>query len=189
MRPSDYIMSRVKKSIPNTKKRPLTRNIQIMIAAVIIIIIAGLISILIVTNKPQNPLPASVVKAVPYSVYYPDTNRLPINFSLIRGSIKVLTGNIVVFSMLGPNNENIIITQQGQPASSVISRFISSTMPLHTLIGTPVGTATVGSYNFNHSLRSIVSLPVIHGPWLIITAPANINQGLLMQVVDSLRPS
>jgi hypothetical protein len=49
-----------------------------------------------------------------------------------------------------------------------------------------VGKALVGAYGSGKDLRTIASLPIPNGPWLIITAPSDINQADLEKVLQAI---
>ncbi len=153
--------------------------VMVLVAVIVILIVA------IIFRQPADPIPKSILSAVPYPVYYPDQNRLPAGYNFKLSSVQLVKPN-VVFYAIDYAKQQIIVSEQVMPGNSVINHFTSDYIPLHTSVMTAIGTAVIGAYNDNHTVRTVLSLPVTNGPWLIVTAPANINQPALDQVLNSL---
>jgi hypothetical protein len=88
---------------------------------------------------------------------------------------------------INSNNGSVSISQQAQPGSDVIDSFLKTYIPLHTALSTKLGQAQVGASGQASNLHTIASLPIKNGPWLIITAPADISQAELKQIIESLK--
>lgn len=170
-----------KKIILKSKNYPKIFTGALIGAAFIVVAVAVLMS-----SKPVNPIPKAILKAVPYAVYYPDQGRLPAGYTLDVHSIQRSSGNVVEYFIDYADKQMIVVFEQTMPAQNTISHFTSTYMPLHTTFWTPMGNAILGAINYGKSIRSVVSLPINNGPWIIATAPSNINQKDLEQVINSL---
>ena len=140
-------------------------------------------------TRQSDPIPPNIISAVPFTIYYPSSSTLPSQYSLSSSSIRVPAPGVVLFNVTYGINQNITISEEAQPADSVVSNFISSYIPLHNSFSTPIGSAVMGAYNDGKSIRSVISLTVDKGPWVIATAPSNIDRYQFEQVIDSLTKS
>jgi hypothetical protein len=131
----------------------------------------------------NSPVPRALAQSVNFPVYYPDPKKLPAGYTLNLGSFAAPVKNGVNYSVNYDNGKKIVFSVQLKPADSELQSFNSSYIPLRIDYQTPVGQAEIGSY---HS-KTLVSLPVINGPWIIITAPLDINQDQLKSVLSSIR--
>ncbi|HSX36517.1 MAG TPA: hypothetical protein VLG13_00110 [Patescibacteria group bacterium] len=134
----------------------------------------------------SSPVPQDIRKAVSFTVYYPDQKRLPQGYSLDTTTFRQAEPGVVLFSLQYYNGKRMVFSEEQKPASDVINKFVTAAIPLHTELTTPLGKAEVGVYGNNADLHSVVSLPISNGPWLIITAPADINQPNLTRILNSL---
>lgn len=130
-----------------------------------------------------NPVPATVMAAVDYKVYYPDTTKLPTGYTLDEHSFNVLVKNGIAYTVSYESGKKIVFSLQTKPADDELASFRSNYIPLRTDFQTPLGQAQIGAY---HS-QTLVSLPLLDGPWIVITAPPDINQDQLKQVINSLK--
>jgi hypothetical protein len=135
--------------------------------------------------KPINnsPVPEAVAQAVNFPVYYPDPDKLPAGYTLNTGSFASPVKNGASFSVSYDNGKKIVFSVQTKPSDTELQTFNSSYIPLKVDYQTPVGQAEIGAY---HN-QTLVSLPVVNGPWVVITAPLDINQGQLKTVLSSLK--
>ncbi len=169
------------------KRTSLLSNYQgrfalVMIAAALVIVWVAVV----LAKQPISPIPVAIQKAVSYPVYYPDPNRLPKGYSLNLKSIQLVNPKVVIFSLDGSHQQMIVFSEQASPGNATITRFESSYIPLHTTIWTPIGNAFSGAYNDGKTIKTLVSLPISGGPWLIITAPDNISHQALQQILNAL---
>jgi hypothetical protein len=157
---------------------------------VYIYIAAGVLLLWFLISGPLSPnrslVPAEVRKAVQFSVYYPKPNNLPRGFTLNEKTFKLADDGVVVFSVTYGNSQDIVFSEQAKPADEVIEQFIGSTIPVHNQVNTLRGQATIGVSNYGSQQKTIISLPINNGPWLIVTAPADINQDNLRQILQEL---
>jgi len=130
-----------------------------------------------------SPVPDSVSRSVNFPVYYPDQKKLPADYRLNSGSFTAPVKNGVNYSVSYGNGKKIVFSVQTKPADSELQTFNSSYIPLRVDYQTPVGQAEIGAY---HN-QTLASLPVVNGPWIVITAPPDINQNQLKQVLSSLK--
>ena len=133
-----------------------------------------------------SPVPDNIQSSVGSGVYYPDKSKLPANYSFDESSIRQADDGVSIVTVNG-NNGGVSISQQAQPASDVIDNFLKTYIPLHSALSTKLGQAQVGASGQASNLHTIASLPVKGGPWLIITAPADISQTELKQIIESLK--
>ena len=154
-----------------------------VVVGIIALVTAG---IAIQPSHINNPVPKNIRSSVPYTVYYPDPQKLPPGFSLVANSFRSPQAGVIVFTVAYGHGQNLVFSEQPMASSATLLEFINHYIPLHTTFNTPLGSAQLGAYNNNGALRSVVNLPIIHGPWIIVTAPANINQFDLKQVIVAL---
>jgi hypothetical protein len=131
----------------------------------------------------NSPVPRALAQSVNFPIYYPDPKKLPPGYVLIRNSFTSPVRNGVTYSITYDNGKKIVFSVQTKPSDNELQSFNSSYIPLRIDYQAPVGQAEIGSY---HS-KTLVSLPVINGPWIIITAPLDINQNQLKSVLSSIR--
>lgn len=134
----------------------------------------------------HGPVPKSIRSAVSFPVYYPEQQRLPAGYRLDPGSFRLAGEGVLLFSVSSSRGGQLIFSEEASPGQDVINKFNTSAIPLHTPLSTTLGQADVGAYGSGAKLQTIVSLPIGHGPWLIITAPANTDQNSLKQILQSL---
>ncbi len=130
-----------------------------------------------------SPVPATVMAAVDYKVYYPDIKKLPAGYNLDEKSFNVPVKNGITYTVSYGNNKKIVFSLQTKPSDNELASFRSNYIPLRTDFQTPIGPAQIGAYN----AQTLVSLPVLDGPWIVITAPPDIDQDQLKQVISSLK--
>lgn len=155
-----------------------------MMSLIILVIGLGFVAI---SKTPLSPIPKSILSRVKFPVYYPDANQLPKGFNLNKSSIQYINPGVVIYTINYGSNNGIVISEEAKPSSNVVTQYDSSYIPLHTTFPTPIGQAVLGAYNDGkNGLRSIVSLPINNGPWLIATAPGNLSKAKYEQVIESL---
>lgn len=130
-----------------------------------------------------SPVPASIRSVAPFPVYYPEQKSLPPGYKLDVGSFSSPVKNGVAYKVTYDGAKQIVFSVQAKPSDSELQTFNSNYIPLRIDYQTPVGQAEIGAYHNG----TLVSLPVINGPWIIITAPPDIDQGQLKQVLRSMR--
>ena len=155
----------------------------ILAAAIAVLVIAILV---FATSKPASPIPKNISSAVTYPIYYPIQSQLPRGYRLDISSFESGGPGVVIFTVTYGKNNIIVFTEQPMPSRTVIAKYASSYIPLHSSFTTALGQATYGAYDDGGAIKSVISLPINHGPWLIATAPPTINQGVLLKIISAL---
>lgn len=155
----------------------------LMMSLIAVVIVLFTVAVI---RQPASPIPASIVSSVSFPIYYPNQNKLPSGYTLNPNSFEKVSSGVILFSVSYARNQNIAIVEQAMPASSVIARYAVDYIPLHNNINTPNGKAIYGAYDNGNGLKSVVSLEINGGPWLIATAPSSINRSDFIRVIDSL---
>ncbi len=152
-----------------------------------IITAALVIAILVlVTTKPTSPVPKNIANAVAYPIYYPVQAQLPKGYRLDTSSFESGGPGVVIFTITYGKNNIIVFTEQPMPSHTVIAKYASSYIPLHSSLTTALGQALYGAYNDGGTIKSVISLPINHGPWLIATAPSTINQAVFLKILSAM---
>lgn len=133
--------------------------------------------------KPAGPVPAQIAAAVPYKIYYPDQSKLPNGYTLDGHSFANPVKNGVSYAVNYGGGKKIIFSVQTKPSDNELQAFQSNFIPLKIDFQTPLGLGSIGAYRG----QTLASLPIENGPWIVVTAPADINQEDLKQVFRSLK--
>lgn len=131
-----------------------------------------------------NPVPKKIQKSVGFSVYYPGS--LPAGYTLDDTSFQLPEPEVVLFTVTYGKSKNLVFSEEQQPSSSDIDKFIRNYLPLNSALQLPLGQAKIGAYGSAPNIRTVLSLPIHHGPWLIVTAPSDVNHDDLVKIVTSL---
>ncbi|HSX18343.1 MAG TPA: hypothetical protein VLE51_03240 [Candidatus Saccharimonadales bacterium] len=156
---------------------------------VAVIAVLGIVLILVVVGawlygqKSASPVPKNIKNAVSFPIYYPDQKKLPAGYILDTKSFANPVKNGVSYAVNYGNGQKLIFSVQPKPSDNELQSFYGNYIPLRIDIQIPNGQAEIGTY---HN-QTLVSLPVINGPWIIITGPQNTNQSQLKQVLSALR--
>jgi hypothetical protein len=134
-----------------------------------------------------NPVPKDIRKAVSFKVYYPDEAKMPKGYVLDKSSFRKAEGSVVLFSISYDNGRSMVVSEQPQPPQDIIEKFKTSAIPVSNKVSTYLGQAAIGAYNNGDKIQTVTSLPITNGPWLIITAPSDVNQDELKQVLQALK--
>lgn len=135
------------------------------------------------TPAPQATIvPASIRQQASFPIFYPDPQKLPGGYSLDKTSF---SGNAqaVVYSVTYDTNKKIAFTVQQKPSDSELKAFYANQIPLRQEVKVPAGTAVIGVLNN----QTLVSLPTETNAWLLITAPLDINQEQLQEVIKAIK--
>ena len=127
-------------------------------------------------------VPDSVIKSVSFKIYYPDQTKLPKGYVFDKRSITTPVQNGVSYSVDYPGGNKIVFSLQLKPSDSELQSFKTNFIPLRNEVRTSLGQADIGAYN----QQTLVSFPLNDGPWIVITAPSDIDQDKLKQVLNSL---
>ena len=162
-----------------------SRKIKFIVVIIITIFSLLLVSYVYLYFKNNNTLPLPIAKdtasLLGYDIYYPNQNLLPNGYVLNKNSFNE-NSQAIVYSVNYGNNSKIVFTNQLKPSESQIQEFYAKHMPLHSTLQTNIGTATIGAING----QTVVSLPTNTNAWILMTAPSNINQDELKQVLKSI---
>lgn len=177
--------------VPQTISRPASKNHALnkrpILVLIFALVVVGLvIGIHNVFGGNTSSVPQEIRRAVDFSVYYPDIKKLPAGYTLDTKSFRLADPGVVLFAVTYDGSKNITFSEQRQPSSSDIDKFVSSYIPLNTTLQLTLGPAKIGAYGSAPNIRTVASLPIRSGPWLIITAPSNVNHDDLAKVLQSL---
>lgn len=161
------------------------RRPALIAAAAAVIILASLVAWRLAAG--HSPVPAAVQRQASFPIYYPVNAKLPKGYSLDAGSFRLAQPGVVIFSVGHTGGQHLIFSEEQQPGSDTINGFLKKYLPLRSPLSTKLGQAQVGAYGSPPDLRTVASLTVSRGPWLIITAPSDISQDDLQKVIQSLR--
>lgn len=155
-----------------------------------VVVIAAILAIWIITRPAKtkspahtSPVPVSIAHKVSFPIYYPDPGKLPAGYHLDDSSFASPVKNGVNYTVIYDGGKKMVFSVQAKPSDNDLQSFNSSYIPLRIDYQTPVGQAEIGAY---HN-QTLVSLPIVNGPWVIITAPPDINQDQLKQVLQAMR--
>lgn len=132
----------------------------------------------------SSVVPKKIQRSVDFSIYYPGV--VPIGYALDTQSFRLAEPGVVIFAVTHGNGKNIVFSEQEQPASSDIDKFISTYLPLNSEVKLPLGQAKVGAYGSAPNIRTVLSLPIRNGPWVIVTMPSDMSHDDLVKLVTSL---
>ena len=169
--------------LPFYKKHTLRKRFLLLIAA-------GLLSVGFLAGwqtmrgTTASLVPRKIQKAVDFPVYYP--NDLPADYVLNVDTFQTPDPGVVVFTVTDTDKRQIVFSEQRQPSGADIDKFVSTYLPLNSVLQLPLGQAKVGAYGSAPNIRTILSLPIRDGPWLIVTAPADVSHDELTKILTSL---
>lgn len=169
--------------LPFYKKHTLRKRV-LLLFAVGILSIGFLAGWQTMRGTTASLVPQTVRKAVDFPVYYP--NDLPDGYALAIQSFQVPDPGVVLFKVTKANGQEIVFSEQRQPSGSDIDKFVSAYMPLNSVLQLPLGQAKVGAYGSAPNIRTVLSLPIRDGPWLIVTAPADVTHDELTTILSTL---
>lgn len=174
-------LSRTKLLITNARAtvKASIRNNK-LVSSFMALLIIGVLLFVLSNLKTYDPIPESIQRSVSFSLYFPDSNKLPFGYSLDKNSFSS-NGQAVLYTV-NRGNTRLIFTIQSRPTNLQIQSFYTNHMPLHNNVNTPVGTAAIGVINN----ETVASLPTDSNAWILITAPINFNQNLLNQTLQSI---
>jgi hypothetical protein len=161
------------------------------VSGLILAVLAGVIVFMVIhTNQPQKaavkpagPVPSQIAAAVTYKIYYPDQAKLPAGYVLDRNSFANPVKNGISYSVNYDNDKKIVFSVQIRPSDNELQSFQSNFIPLSIDFQTPLGQGAIGAYHG----QTLASLPIENGPWVVATAPADVNQDNLKQVLRALK--
>jgi len=147
-----------------------------------LVIVVGA-AVWLATQRSSSPVPKNVAQKVSFPVYYPDQAKLPAGYRLDRNSFASPVKNGVAYDVVYAGGKKIVFSVQVKPSDNELQSFNSNYIPLRLDYQTKLGQAEIGAYRG----QTLASLPIIDGPWIVLTAPPDINQGQLKQVIQAIR--
>ena len=155
------------------------------VVVLVILLGAAIIYYFIQKNGDNNTLPYPISQQTAgllgFDIYYPNQKLLPQGYTLNKNSFSD-NDQAIIYTVSYGNNQKIVFSDQAKPSTDDLETFVAKNMPLSATYQTAVGKATIGAIN----AQSVVSLPTNTNAWLIITAPGNINQNQLNQLLNSI---
>jgi hypothetical protein len=140
-------------------------------------------------HRPVSPVPKEFRKGLTFTIYYPDQKKLPTGYVLDKTSFANPHDNTLLYRVNYGNGKKLTFALQIKPSADDIESFYANLIPLRNKMDVPAGHAEIGAYNNAGKIdtQSVVSLPTATNTWIIITGPADIDQGQLKQVLESIR--
>lgn len=167
---------------PGDKKHILNKR-HLLIPLFGLLAIALLASIYTMNSRPSL-VPKKIQQAVDFSIYYPGS--LPPGYTLDIGSFQLAESGVILFKITYGDKKDMVFSEQQQPSGNDIDKFVSSYLPLNSGVQLPLGQAKVGAYGSAPAIRTVLSLPIRNGPWLIVTAPSEVSHDDLVKILTSL---
>jgi hypothetical protein len=152
------------------------------VVGIVVITALFVAGIALLVHTP-SVVPKPIANSVSFPVYYPDPKRLPNGYILDTDSFSSPVKDGVSYTVNYDTNKKVVFSVQVKPSDSELQTFNSSYIPLRIDYKTKLGQAEIGAY---HS-QTLVSVPVNNGPWIIITAPEDINPAALKQIIQAIR--
>lgn len=186
-RPRPVSTGKVPQTISRSANRKHALNKRPALVLIFALVVVGLvIGVHNMLGGNASLVPKDIQKSVDFSVYYPDVKKLPAGYTLDTKSFRLADPGVVLFAVTYGDGKNITFSEQRQPSSSDIDKFVGNYIPLNTALQLTLGQAKIGAYGSAPNIRTVASLPIRSGPWLIITAPSNVNHDDLAKVLQSL---
>jgi len=170
--------------MPEGTKHGFSKRLFFLVA---LLLLAGLAAIGFCKGVNHNGVvPKKIQNSVNFPIYYPDLKKLPTGYNLDPRSFRLAQAGVVLFTVTYGRGKDIIFSEEEQPSSKNIDKFISDYIPVNMSSELAVGQAKLGAYGPAPNIRTIASLPITKGPWLIITAPSDTNQNELVKILQAL---
>lgn len=168
------------------RRRPRRLNLRWTALAVIILVLVSVATYYFIKSRASSnslpyPISAQTAGLLGYAIYYPNQKLLPPGYTLNRNSFYD-SDQAILYTVSYGNNQKIVFSDQAKPSIGAIESFYQKNIPLNLTYQTNIGTATIGAIKN----QTLVSLPTDTNAWLLITAPNDINQNQLNQVLKSI---
>jgi hypothetical protein len=148
-----------------------------MVCASMVIYVTGRM-----TAQPVNdPVPTNIRRVTAFNIYYPNQIELPADYRLDTNSFSS-NSQAVEYTVSHGISQHLIFTVQAKPSEADIQGFYHNHLPLTIPIKTSVGNAALGILNN----ETVISLPTNTNSWILMTAPTNIQQTQLKQVIRAM---
>ena len=134
-------------------------------------------------DTSANPVPAGLKTAVDYPVYYPDESKLPGGYKLNTASFANPTHDVIIYSLSNNQGQQVEVSLQDKPSANDLKAFDDYRIPLHSTFSTPIGQAIIGAIGN----QNVASVPTSSKAWLILTAPQEISQASLKQLLSAFK--
>jgi hypothetical protein len=155
---------------------------------VVILIVLGLAGSWFWRQTRPHVVPKAIAAGVNFPIFYPLQSKLPVGYTLNRNSFKRPIQNGVTYTVSNSMGQQLVFSLQQKPSANDLQNFQTNYIPLHNIFLTSNGQALLGAYNTKTNTETLVSLPIDNAnTWIVLTAPYNINQSQLHQVLNSLQ--
>jgi hypothetical protein len=134
-------------SITSSRKRGYITRASVFGTLIVIVIIGiGSASWLFLFNKhpDADPFTTSTLASLDFPIYYPRT--LPSGYRINPKSVTEPLSGVVVFTIIGPNNQKLYMSQETRPATFNFGGYYKAFANVHETT-TPEGTIAVGYIN------------------------------------------
>ena len=173
------------------KKRPKKfgdkKKRFLVLVIALVTLIGGGVGGWLYSHSSTSPVPQSINKQINFPIYYPDAKRLPSGYVLDKNSFRSPQKGVVIYSVIYDSNKKIVFSVQQKPSDSIIQDFYANSIPLRNHFNISLGDLEIGAFGSGKTLGTVASLTTKDGSWLIVTAPGDINQLQLEQVMNSLK--
>jgi hypothetical protein len=185
MEPTQYRQKIIRSHTQQTEAKTRFFRSRFFVALCVGLGITGLLIGWYLIWGTSSVVPKKIQRSVDFAIYYPGT--LVPGYVLDVQSFRLAEPGVVIFAVTHGKDKNIVFSEQDQPSSSDIDKFISTYLPLNSDVKLPLGQAKVGAYGSAPNIRTVMSLPIRNGPWVIVTAPSDINHDDLVKLLASLK--
>jgi hypothetical protein len=168
--------------------QPPSRSKKLWLAVLLVLLIGAGTAAFIFFKPEKKPVytgtvPQAIAQAVNYKVYYPEAAKLPAGYHLDNNSFKNPVKNGVAYTVSYGQAQHLVFSVQPKPSDAELQSFIANYIPLKLDFQTSLGQGSIGAYQG----KTLASLPLINGPWVVVTAPPDVNQDHLKQILRSLK--
>ncbi len=173
--------------------RVTKRGIVVLIVALSVVVVCVAIAEDILdsvngNSRPRISIPATITSGLSFTVYYPIQKKLPKGYTFNTGSFSRPLSEGINYTISYEPSQTVVFSLQPKPSSESLQTFEASYIPLRNSYETSIGQAELGAYNIKGKTKTLVSLiPTQSNTWIIITAPYNISQDQLKQILNSLQ--
>lgn len=171
-------------SKPGYKRPQLNRKQMLILFPLFGLAVIGILFGLYSIGSSASLVPKKIQKSVDFPIYYPGS--LPSGYVLDTQSFRLAEPGVVLFAVTYSNGKSIVFSEQQQPSDNEMNAFISNYVPINSALQLSLGQAKIGAYGSAANIRTVVSLPIRNGPWLIATAPSEVHHEDLVKILQSL---
>jgi hypothetical protein len=126
-----------------------------------------------------TPFSRGIIASMQFPLYYP--TQLPTGFHIDRGSVKVPQEGVVVFTMLGPNNAKLYMSEEARPSKYGIGNFYNNFANLKEV---PVSDGAIAVGRLGHGTIEVASR-ADNKTWVITNTKASIPPDQLITMLKT----